>query len=112
MLTSFTDSVDLYRTRLAELEAERGVYTERQAAVDRERYLLGATTDHLRELRYTDRKAIHNLKYFTWVEQQGRDVEELNELWDPTFWSDLAGQIDEWDSAIEAFNRDTGVSYA
>ncbi len=46
------------------------------------------------------------------MEQQGRDVEELNELWDPTFWSDLAGQIDEWDSAIEAFNRDTGVSYA
>ena len=112
VFTSFTDSVDLYRTRLQELEAERGPYTERQAAIDLERYLLGATTDHLRELRYTDRKAIHNLKYFTWVEQQGKSAEELNALWDPSFWIDIAGQLDGWDAAIEAFNRETGVSYA
>ncbi len=111
IFTSFTDSVDLYRTRLEELSEERGEYSERQAAADLERYLLGATTDHLRELRFTDRKAIHNLKYFTWVEQQGKTVEELNALWDPLFWTEAAALLPEWDAAIEAFNEETGVTY-
>ena len=35
----------------------------------------------MKELNYNDRKAIHNLKYYTWVEQQGKDVEDLNQLW-------------------------------
>jgi len=110
VLTCFTDSVELYRSRLVEQTAALGAYDERAAAVDWERRLLGATTDHLKELRFTDRKAIHNLKYFTWVEQQGRTVEELNALWAPSFWTDLQGQVGAWDEAIAAFNRDTGVS--
>ncbi len=110
IFTSFTDSVELYRTRLEELERSRGAYTERQATVDLERFLLGATTDHLRELRFTDRKAIHNLKYFTWVEQQGKSVDELDSLWAPAFWRDLAARLPEWDAEIEAFNQETGVS--
>ncbi|HVN76155.1 MAG TPA: pyridoxal-phosphate dependent enzyme [Thermoanaerobaculaceae bacterium] len=109
VLTSFTDSADLYRTRLAELTAERGAYTDRQGEADLERFLLGATTDHLRELTYPERKAIHNLKYFTWVEQQGKTVDELNALWSPSFWSDLQAQLPAWDAAIEEFNRDCGA---
>ncbi len=109
VLTCFTDSAALYKTRLAELAVERGAYTERQAEIDLERWLLGATTDHIRELTTTDRKAIHNLKYFTWVEQQGRTVEELDRLWSPAFWTDLQAQLPEWDEAIAAFNRDAGV---
>jgi hypothetical protein len=35
------------------------------------------TTDHLQELTYTDRKRVHNLKYYTWVEQQGKTYEEI-----------------------------------
>ncbi|MFQ5530975.1 MAG: pyridoxal-phosphate dependent enzyme, partial [Gemmatimonadota bacterium] len=109
LMTSFTDSVDLYRTRLDELEAERGPYTETRAEVDYERYLLGATTDHLRELTHVDRKAVHNLKYFTWVEQQGKTAEELNAQWDRAYWEDRAGQVSAWDEAIEAFNREASV---
>ncbi|HVN33373.1 MAG TPA: pyridoxal-phosphate dependent enzyme [Thermoanaerobaculaceae bacterium] len=109
VLTCFTDSVELYRTRLAELSVERGPYDERHAEVDFERRLLGVTTDHLRELTHPERKAIHNLKYFTWVEQQGKTVEELDALWSPGFWRDLQGRLPEWDEAITAFNRETGV---
>ncbi len=109
VLTSFTDSVELYRSRLAEQEAAHGAYTEKAAAVDHERYLLGAASDHLRELTYPERKAIHNLKYFTWVEQQGRTVAELDALWSPDFWSDLVATLPEWDRAIAAFNRDSGA---
>jgi cysteine synthase len=109
LLTSLTDSVDLYRTRLTELREEGGSYTELQAHVDWNRYLLGVTIDYLKELRFTDRKAIHNLKYFTWVEQQGRTVEELDALWNPGFWEDMASRIPEWDEQIQAFNNDTDV---
>jgi cysteine synthase A len=109
LLTCFTDSSDLYRTRLVELTAERGPYDDRHAEIDFERWLLGCTTDHLKELTYAERKAIHNLKYFTWVEQQGKTVEDLNALWRPAFWRDLQAQLPEWDAAIAAFNHDTGV---
>jgi cysteine synthase len=109
LMTSLTDSVDLYVSRLGELNQAHGSYNEVAATTDFERYLLGATTDHLRELRYVDRKAIHNLKYFTWVEQQGKTVEELDALWSPSFWDDLADQLPEWDKEIAAFNSDSGV---
>jgi hypothetical protein len=109
LFTSLTDSVELYRTRLAEMTRERGAYTTLQAHVDYERFLLGATTDHLKELGFTDRKAIHNLKYFTWVEQQGRTVEELDALWEPAFWDGMASLLPDWDEAIRSFNADTGV---
>jgi cysteine synthase len=104
-----TDSVELYRTRLTELKKERGPVTKRGALVNFERYLLATTTDYVRELRFTDRKALHNLKYFTWVEQQHKTVEELDALWSPAFWEDLAARLPQWDEKISAFNRDTGV---
>lgn len=112
VFTCLTDSSELYLTRLQELNEAHGAYRELDAARDCERYLFGATTDHLRELSFADRKALHNLKYFTWVEQQGRTVEELNALWSLSFWTDLQAQLPEWDRQIEAFNAETGVQAA
>jgi cysteine synthase len=112
LITSFTDSMDLYRSRLTELEAAHGAYVDAAASAHFERYLLGEDTKHLMELADVDRLRIHNLKYFTWVEQQGKTAEELNALWIPSFWTDLAGQLPEWDRQIEQFNNDSGVSAA
>ena len=112
VFTCFTDSAALYRTRVAELAAERGAYRDRQAEIDFERYLLATTTDHLRELTFPERKAIHNLKYFTWVEQQGKTVEALDALWAPSFWTDLQAQLPEWDREIAAFNAEVGAPHA
>ena len=112
LFTVFTDSMDLYQSRLSEQAASEGEYSRRRAAIDLERYLWGCGIDHLRELLYTDRKAIHHLKYFTWVEQQGRRVEELDALWSPSYWRDLGDQLPQWDEAIRAFNREAGVNEA
>ncbi len=109
LFTSFTDSVDMYGTRLEELRQQLGNYDAVAAAVDFERRLLATTTDHMRELTHPERKAIHNLKYFTWVEQQGRTVDELDALWSPAFWLDLQAQLPEWDEAITRFNEETGA---
>ncbi|MBX3393916.1 MAG: pyridoxal-phosphate dependent enzyme [Phycisphaerae bacterium] len=99
-----TDSMELYASRLDECRKSRGPYSAMQAARDFERRLLGTTTDHMRELTYVDRKALHNFKYFTWVEQQQRDVEELRRLWDPDFWTETWSQVGDWDRMIESFN--------
>ena len=108
--TVLTDSAVMYGSRLEELTAEHGPYTETRATADHERYMLGAETDHLLELTYAERKRIHNLKYYTWVEQQGRTAEELNAQWyDPDYWSGMHAQVDEVDALIEAFNAETGL---
>lgn len=109
VFTVFTDSMDLYKSRLAELAAGRGRYTHDNAVADMERRLLGATVDYMRELSFTDRKALHNLKYFTWVEQQGRTSDELRRLWEPGFWDETFALADEWDKLIVKFNKTAGV---
>jgi len=105
-----TDSADMYQSRLVEMNAEAGNYTNSQAEKDLERYLYGAGTDNLEELTYPAKKRIHNLKYFTWVEQQGKDVTDLNRLWyDNQIWQDIFDQPEKWDPMIEAFNAMTGL---
>ncbi|MGD8967378.1 MAG: pyridoxal-phosphate dependent enzyme [Anaerolineae bacterium] len=110
VLTVFTDSMELYQSRLKELHEEHGEYSEMDAAGDYERYLLGTAVDYVEELGYWDRKRIHNLKYFTWIEQQGKELEELNAQWyDRHYWNGIHGQVDEIDALIEAFNERTGL---
>ncbi|MCD6128789.1 pyridoxal-phosphate dependent enzyme [Candidatus Bipolaricaulota bacterium] len=111
VLTVFTDSMELYESRIQELREKYGPYDERQAAIDYERFLLGITTDHMQELSYWDRKRIHNLKYYTWVEQMGKSAEELLEQWYdwPDYWDRIHSQVEEIDALIEEFNRRTGL---
>ncbi len=110
VLTVATDSMELYRSRLAELREDEGDFNDTGAAAAYHRYLLGTTTDNMGELDHYGRRRIHNLKYFTWVEQQGKSVDDLEAQWyDPEYWTriqDLAGPIDE---LIEAFNERTGL---
>jgi cysteine synthase A len=110
ILTVLTDSMELYQSRLREMHEEHGEYSECDAAADYSRYLLGLTTDHLLELRYTDRRRIHNLKYFTWVEQQGKTFEEIMDQWyDPDYWTSIQNQIPEIDELITTFNERVGL---
>ncbi len=105
-----TDSFELYGSRLAELEAERGSYTTDNAQRDIE-LLQSVKFDYTKELSYYDKKAIHNLKYFTWVEQQGKSVEELNSQWydHEAYWEQCFNQVGEIDKLIESFNAETGL---
>jgi cysteine synthase len=110
LLTILTDSMELYRSRLHEMHQELGGYNERNAAADFARYLHGQSTDNMLELRYSDRRRIHNLKYYTWVEQQGRTYEEIQAQWyEPDYWTDVQVQADEIDELILEFNKDTGL---
>lgn len=110
VFTVATDSMEMYASRMREARSRAGEYTSIQAAVDFEGRLMNADKDDLLELSYYDRKRMHNLKYFTWVEQQGKTVDELNAQWyDENYWPHQFGQVDEWDRKIEEFNQRTGV---
>ena len=110
ILTIATDSAEMYKSRLEELTAEKGRYSDIQAIKDYEKCILGVRSDTMKELDYNDKKAIHNLKYFTWVEQQGKSVEDLNQLWhDRDIWNRLFLQVDQWDKLISQFNGRTGL---
>ena len=110
IFTIFTDSMEMYGSRLEELREEHGEYDPTSAAVDLECCLKKQGTDNMLELGHWDRKRIHNLKYFTWVEQQGKSVEELNRQWyDAAYWEDALGQAAMWDARIKEFNARTGV---
>ena len=111
IFTVFTDSMELYGSRLREMEEEYGGYREIDAAVDYHRSILGLGTDWMKELTYYDRKTIHNLKYYTWIEQQGRELDELNAQWyeADSYWGGIPQLAVKIDEKINEFNRMTGL---
>jgi cysteine synthase len=110
VMTIATDSMEMYQSRIDEYRELQGPFTPLDAAYVAGRYLHGVDIEHVQELSYYDRKRIHNLKYYTWIEQQGRDMDELNAQWyDPTYWTSLHGLTDEIDDLIEGFNERVGL---
>lgn len=110
VMTVLTDSVEMYRSRLAELNAERGAFTEVDAAVAHERHILGVGTDLMEELSHPARKRVHSLKYYTWVEQQGKTYAEIQEQWhDDDYWTNIPKVAPKLDELIVEFNARTGL---
>ncbi|MBU3917846.1 pyridoxal-phosphate dependent enzyme [bacterium] len=110
VVTILTDSMDMYLSRLMELNETRGEFTAQDAAVVYNSRLLGLTTDNLEELTYHGKKRIHNLKYYTWVEQQGKTYNEIQEQWyNDKYWTGIVDCVDKIDDLIDAFNKRTGL---
>jgi cysteine synthase len=106
VVTVLTDSLALYHSRLEELRAAHGPYGQRQADRDLER-LHCLAADQVLEMTEAERRRVHNLKYFTWVEQLGKDPAELRAQWDdPTWWDCLRSQAGALDRLIEEFNAE------
>ncbi len=110
IFTIFTDSREMYNSRLDEMNQSMGAYSLKQAEIDWTSVIKKQSVDYLRELNYYDKKQIHNLKYFTWVEQQGKSVEELNAQWyDENYWNERFSVAPLWDKLIEEFNAKVGL---
>ncbi|MDR1538939.1 MAG: pyridoxal-5-phosphate-dependent protein subunit beta [Clostridiales bacterium] len=112
VFTVLTDSASMYLSRINELDEAEGEYTLLKAAFDFGKRIQGARTDFMEELTYRSRKRIHNLKYYTWVEQQGRSAQELDSLWYDYegSWGAVHRQAEEIDRLIEDFNDKTGLA--
>jgi hypothetical protein len=106
VVTILTDSMELYGSRIEELAEERGQYTNIDAHKDMQ-LLMDTGTDNLLELTHYEKKRIHNLKYFTWIEQQGRELSELNDQWygHAEYWQNIFALAPQVDELIVEFNR-------
>jgi len=111
IITIFTDSMEMYVSRLQEAQKELGEYTEKDAIKDYHRYMLGQKTDAMIELTHYERKRIHHLKYFTWIEQQMFDLDELNRQWYDyeAYWGDIQKSTPKIDELIIEFNNWVGL---
>ncbi|HTX79693.1 MAG TPA: pyridoxal-phosphate dependent enzyme [Longilinea sp.] len=110
VLTVLTDSMELYGSRIQEYRKEIGEFGPAEAAETYAHWLQGVSSDNLLELSYQDRKRVHNLKYYTWVEQQGKTYAEIQAQWyDPNYWTDIQSQTPEIDALITEFNEKVGL---
>jgi len=111
VFTILTDSMELYGSRLAELEKSEGPFDRDAAVAAWAGSLAGQRDDNLLELTHAERKRVHNLKYYTWIEQQGKDIRELEAQWrDEEYWTSIQQQAGPIDALIEEFNREAGTA--
>jgi hypothetical protein len=102
--------MQLYSSRVREMNEEYGPYNEVLASAHFAKSLMGVATDYLLDMTFADRRRVHNLKYYTWVEQQGRTYEEIMAQWhDDNYWTDIQSQIPEIDALIAEFNDRVGL---
>ena len=105
IITVATDGADLYLTELEKTKKEfQGMYDETSCAEIYGQFLKGITTDHTLELNQKEKERIFNLGYYTWVEQQGIDLNDFEKRRDQGFWLDHYNHILSLDDRIEEFN--------
>jgi len=110
VLAVLTDSMELYKTRIDEYRKDFGAFTDYDAAEAYASDLMGEGTDDMIELSYQDRKRVHNLKYYTWVEQQGKTYEEILVQWyDYDYWTSVQKLTPKIDDLIVKFNEQVGL---
>ena len=98
IFTFATDSIDRYYSVMDQLNSEYGKLDSIKANVRYYGILNNVKEDYIEEGTYKNRKRWHNLKYYTWIEQQGKTVEELNAQMNQSYWIEkqsLIPSIDE-----------------
>ncbi|HPM20687.1 MAG TPA: pyridoxal-phosphate dependent enzyme [Thermotogota bacterium] len=108
IVTIATDNVDRYHSVMEALNQRFGTMDPTRAAVLFEKTFMGVRTDWLQEGTYEARKRWHNLKYYTWVEQQGKTVEALNETRSPVFWQKQQKMVEETDALLLDYRAKRG----
>lgn len=102
ILTVATDSLDRYHSVMGNMDSidtsdAKSIY---ERVVKHQEPSFFFEGDRYNKLRW------HNLKYYTWVEQQGKNVEDLDEMLYQDFWEAEAGKVYEYNEKIEKYRKD------
>jgi len=108
VVTVLTDAIDRYRSVLASLSECFGPMGRAAAEKRIEGIFHRQRLDWILEGTRLNRERWHNLKYFTWVEQQGKTVEELNAQRRPEYWEERQAEVARIDRLIEAYRAAGG----
>jgi cysteine synthase A len=104
IVTICTDNIDRYHSTMQEMTERFGKMDEAEATA-RAHIFIDQKTDWIREGTTDTRRQWHNLKYYTWCEQQGKTVEELDAQLDPAWWVQHQKMISDIDSKLKAARR-------
>jgi cysteine synthase A len=105
IVTICTDAIDRYHSVMAEMTAKYGKMDKLAAGARLESIFYGQKTDWIHEGTQEMRRQWHNLKYYTWVEQQGKSVEELDAQLNPDWWLREQAKVVEIDKRIGATRK-------
>ncbi len=100
VLTVATDNNERYQSVMDWMEAKHGKMDDTVAHVRIGGILRHQKTDWFRDGTPDERRRWHNLKYYTWVEQQGKTVAELNAQLDPEWWLGHQAMVADTDKRI------------
>lgn len=108
IVTVATDGASLYDSERDSYLAKHfgGSFDEVNAGEIFGSCLTAIATDNVMELTDQLRRQVFNLGYYTWVEQQGVNVEDFERRRHQSFWNGLTSSLPEWDRLIEDFNAE------
>jgi len=109
IVTIATDSLERYHSVMESMAATYGRLDEAETVGRVESIFKGMRTDWIMSGTPDARERWHNLKYYTWVEQQGKSVEELDAQRDPIWWAGHQKLVAEIDMHLLKFRQTDGI---
>lgn len=109
MVTAAADSLDRYYSVVDRLREEYGALDESGACARIERVFHAVKTDYVQHASTVNTQRWHNLKYYTWVEQQGKTVAELDAQRDPAWWEGHQRKVAEIDARLLEVRQKEGI---
>jgi len=106
IVTIATDGMDRYHTVMADMARMYGPMDEAEATATIRGLLQWQKTDWIKRGTPENRRQWHNLNYYTWVEQQGKTVEELNAQLSQQWWIEHQQLVGEIDARLLAWRKD------
>ena len=100
IVTICTDAIDRYHSVMADMARDYGAIDEARGMAYMEAIFHGQKTDWIKDGTPDMQRQWHNLKYYTWVEQQGKTVEELDAQKNPQWWVKHQQLVPEMDKRI------------
>jgi len=105
IVTICTDAVDRYHSVLKQMTETYGEMDETEAQVRLVSIFHKQKLDWIAEGTVENRNRWHNLKYYTWVEQQGKTIDELNAQKRQDYWRAQQERVTEIDREIEDYRK-------
>lgn len=102
IVTVATDAMERYGSVMANMRSANGALDEADATAIVDGVYHRAGVDWIMEGGRAARERWHNLKYYTWVEQQGKTVAELDAQCDPDWWLGHQERVAEIDKRLLA----------
>jgi cysteine synthase A len=105
IVTILTDAIDRYHSVMAQMTATYGKMDETEAKVRLVSIFHKQKLDWIMEGTRAARSRWHNLKYYTWVEQQGKAVEQLDAQRNPESWQAEQARVAEIDAKVRSIRE-------